>query len=460
MASDKNKKEFRIHLVEDDKWYNKFLSHHLSLNPDNIVESFFTGNELLKNLFKNPSVVIIDYSLPDINGSTLLSKIKEYNPDIYIIVVSGQEDISTAVNLLKEGAADYIVKNDDTKERLWASINNIKDKISLKEEIVELKNELQTQYDFSGSMIGSSNVMKSVYSIIEKACNSNITVSINGETGTGKEVVAKTIHYNSPRKKGKFIAVNVASIPRDLIESELFGHEKGAFTGAVSRRIGRFEEANHGTLFLDEIAEMELSMQAKLLRVLQERELTRVGGNDLVKFDARIIVATHKDLAEEVRKGNFREDLYYRILGLSVLLPPLRERGSDIILLAKHFIKQYCTDNKASGIKISAEAQNKLMDYHYPGNIRELKSVIDLACVMCDNKTIEPENIKFTKSTSSQDILMKEMTLDEYTFRIISSYLEKYNNNVLLVAKKLNIGKSTIYRMLKENSTGEEKIQK
>lgn len=450
MAVKKSKNELRIHIVDDDKLYNSFLSHLISLNPDNIVESYATGADLLKNLYKNPEIIILDYYLPDYNGSTLLAKINENNPEIAVVVVSGQDDISTAIKLLKEGAADYIVKNDDTKERLWMSVSNLRDKISMREEIVELKNELESHYDFSETIVGTHESMKSLYSLIDKACRSSISVSILGETGTGKEVAAKTIHYNSSRKKGKFVAVNVASIPNELIESELFGHEKGSFTGAVARRIGRFEEANNGTLFLDEIAEMELTMQAKLLRVLQERELTRVGGNDVVKFDARIIIATHRDLAEEVKKGNFREDLYYRLLGLSIQLPPLRERGSDIVLLAKHFIKVNCATNKLSLFKITAEAQNKLMDYHFPGNIRELKSMIDLACVMSNNDTIDAENIKFGKSASNNDFLLKEMTLEEYNKKMILTYLEKYNNNVVLVAQKLNIGKSTIYRMLKE----------
>lgn len=440
----------KIFLLEDDKWYNKFLSHHITLNPDNSVESFFTAADLLKNLYKNPSLIILDYSLPDDNGANILKKIKEYNPNLDVIIVSGQEDIATAVQLLKQGASDYIIKNDETKERLWSSIAHIRDKISLKEEIIELKNELKTHYDFSDSMIGNSAAMKNTYTIIEKACNSNINVSINGETGTGKEVVAKTIHYNSVRKKGKFVAVNVASIPKDLIESELFGHEKGAFTGAAARRIGKFEEANGGTLFLDEIAEMDMNMQVKLLRVLQERELTRLGGNDVIKFDIRLIVATHKDLATEVQNGNFREDLYYRIMGLTISLPPLRERGSDILLLAKHFIKIYCKANKINLLKLSNKAQEKLVDYQYPGNIRELKSLVDLACVMCDGNEIDAEHIKFLKKLSNQDLLLKEMTLDEYTYQIIRSYLDKYDNNVLLVAKKLNVGKSTIYRLLKE----------
>ncbi|MBS1635770.1 MAG: sigma-54-dependent Fis family transcriptional regulator [Bacteroidetes bacterium] len=452
MPQSKPKNELRIHLVEDDKWYNGFLTHHLSLNPDNILESFSTGKELLKNLYKSPAVVIVDYSLPDMNGADLMLKIREYNPDIAIIVVSGQEDISTAVNLLKEGASDYIVKNDETKERLWAAVNNIRDKMGLREEIRELRSELKVKYDFSDSVIGSSPVMKQVNEMIERACNSNITVSIYGETGTGKEVIAKTIHYNSSRQKGKFVAVNVASIPGELIESELFGHEKGAFTGAHARRIGRFEEADKGTLFLDEIAEMELPMQAKLLRVLQERELSRVGGNDLIKFDVRIIVATHKDLAEEVKAGRFREDLYYRLLGLSIQLPPLRERSSDIIQLTRHFIKQYCHENKCMEIKISPEAQDKLLAYQFPGNIRELKSVIELACVMCDDGIIGPDQIKFSRSGRKPDEMAQEMTLDEYNNQIILNFLRKYNNNVLLVAKKLNIGKSTIYRMLKSQA--------
>lgn len=194
---------------------------------------------------------------------------------------------------------------------------------------------------------------------------------------------------------------------------------------------------------------MSLNMQAKLLRVLQERELVRIGGNEILKFDTRIIVATHKDLAQEVKKGNFREDLYYRILGLTVYLPPLRERGSDIIMLAKHFVKLYCNENKINLLKLSNEALDKLMDYPYPGNIRELKSIIDLACLMAEKSIIECKNIKYPDNAGSQNIFLREMSLEEYDKRIISEYLQKYNNNVLLVAKKLNIGKSTIYRMLK-----------
>jgi len=311
-----------------------------------------------------------------------------------------------------------------------------------------LKTQVGQKYDFSGMIIGKSDAIKKVFALIEKAVNTNITVSITGETGSGKEMVAKAIHYNSARSKLPFVTVNVAAIPKDLIESELFGHEKGAFTGAVTRRIGKFEEADKGTLFLDEIGELDINLQAKLLRVLQEQEITRVGGNGIVKIDVRIIVATHKNLIEEVKNKNFREDLYYRLIGMPVQLPPLRERGNDICILAKHFIDNFCKENKISKKVLSPEAQQKLLQYSFPGNVRELKSVMELAVVMSDDETIQPEHITYNTTSSIADLLSKEITLKEFESQIIQHYLDKYDKDVLLVAKKLDIGKSTIYRMV------------
>lgn len=284
---------------------------------------------------------------------------------------------------------------------------------------------------------------------MEKALKTNITVSITGETGTGKELVAKAIHYNSSRKKKPMVAVNIAAIPKELIESELFGHEKGAFTGAASRRIGKFEEAEGGTLFLDEIGEMDLNLQSKLLRVLQERELSRVGGNDVIKIDVRIIVATHRNLQDEVKNGNFREDLFYRLLGLPIQLPPLRERDKDVVLLAKYFLDQFALENGFKKFKITTEAQEKLLQYPFPGNIRELKSIIELAAVMAQDNQVTPEDITFV-NTPRDSFMIKEMKLQEYTYHIIRNYLNKYDNNVMEVAKRLDIGKSSIYRYLKE----------
>lgn len=263
-------------------------------------------------------------------------------------------------------------------------------------------------------------------------------------------MVAKAIHYNSPRKKKPLVAVNVSAIPNELIESELFGHEKGAFTGANARRIGKFEEANNWTIFLDEIGEMDINMQAKLLRVLQEREVTRVGGNTSVKVDVRVIVATHRNLAEEVKKGNFREDLFYRLLGFPIELPPLRERDNDVLLLAKFFLDDFTKENKLGKITFSAEAKEKLKKYPFPGNVRELKAVMDLAAVMSSDGIIQDEDISFRASNAVSDFLTEEMTLKEYINRIIKSFLKRYDNNVLKVADKLDIGKSTIYRMIQE----------
>jgi DNA-binding NtrC family response regulator len=320
-------------------------------------------------------------------------------------------------------------------------------------EIDHLKKEISEKYTFEKSIIGTSPAIKRVFSLLEKAVQTNISVSITGETGTGKELVAKALHYNSKRKNKPFVAVNIAAIPRDLIESELFGHEKGAFTGAITRRIGKFEEAEGGTIFLDEIGEMDMNLQAKLLRVLQEREITRIGGNQVIKLDVRIIAATHKDLSEEVKGSRFREDLYYRLLGLPIMLPPLRERGQDAIIIAKHFLDQFALDNGMQKFKISPEAQEKLLQYPFPGNIRELKSVIELAAVMAEEQELRPQDISFNSTTRMESFLYQEMSMQEFMYRIIRHYLNKYDNNVLEVARRLDIGKSSLYRYLKEMET-------
>ncbi len=440
----------KIFVVEDDPAYTKFMKYVLGLNPDFEVEIFASGKECLDNLHKNPAIVTLDYSLPDMPGESVLEQIRSYDPNISVIIVSAQEKIGTAVELLKLGAYDYITKDQETKDRLLNSINNARKKTSLIRQIDHLRKEISEKYEFEKSIVGSSAAIKKIFGLLEKACSTNISVSISGETGTGKELVAKAIHYNSKRRNKPFVAVNIAAIPRELIESELFGHEKGAFTGAVTRRVGKFEEADGGTIFLDEIGDMEPSLQAKMLRVLQEREVTRIGGNQVIKLDVRVISATHKDLAEEVKAARFREDLYYRLLGLPIQLPPLRERGSDVILIAKHFLDQFTKDNQMQRFKISEEAQEKLMRYPFPGNIRELKSIIELAAVMATDQEIKPADISFNTSTRIESFLYQEMTMQEYMYRIIRHFLNKYDNNVLEVAKRLDVGKSSLYRYLKE----------
>ncbi|HOP13572.1 sigma-54 dependent transcriptional regulator [Lentimicrobium sp.] len=446
MASD----PFRIFIVEDDIIFAKIISHHLSLNPDNEVEIFPDGKSLLKNLYKNPALISLDYNLPDMTGLEVLKQIKEFNPDTPVVIVSGQQDVATAIELLKKGAYDYILKDQDTKERMWNIIKNIRENVELRQKIAILEEEIGRKYEVNNLIKGNSPAINKVFILIEKAARTNITVSIYGETGTGKELVAKSIHHASGRRKKPFVAVNVTAIPKELIESEMFGHEKGAFTGANNRRIGRFEEANHGTIFLDEIGDMDLNMQSKLLRVLQEEEVVRVGGNENVKLDVRVIVATHKNLQELVRKGEFREDLYYRLLGLPINLPPLRERGSDIALLARFFVDEFCQKNKLGKLSISSKAVEKIQKYPFPGNVRELKAIMELASVMTNTDVIEESDISFSTASASQDFLYEETTLEEYNKKIINHFLQKYDNKVRLVARKLDIGKTTIYRLMNE----------
>lgn len=445
----------KIFLIEDDAFFGEALKYHLKLNPEFDVHLFKTGKECLSNLYLKPDIICLDFGLPDTTGDKLMAKIQETNNKIPIIITSGQEEIEVAVNFLKAGAKDYIVKSEHTKDLLWNAIIKIRENLDLIHEVEELKEQLEQKYSFEKTIIGQSDAIKKVFSIVNKAINTNINVSITGETGTGKEVVAKAIHYNSERKNKPFIAVNMAAIPKELMESEFFGHEAGAFTGANTRNIGKFEQANGGTIFLDEIAELDLNLQSKLLRVLQEREVVRLGGTAKIKFDARLIIATHKDLAQEVKKGNFREDLYYRIMGLPIELPPLRERGNDTLLLAKHFIDLFIKDNKMKAISLSKEAKDTLIRYPFQGNIRELKSVIDLACVMSDGREILSDNLTFNSINTTDFFLSHEKTLKEYTAEIIAHYLKKNNNDVLKTAKMLAIGKSTIYNFVKSSENAE-----
>ncbi len=446
-------KPFKIFVVEDDPFYGELLEYILNRDPEIEVELMTSGAECLENMYKHPDVVTLDYGLNDMNGLEVMGRIKAANPQVEIIVVSGQQDVATAVNILRNGAYDYLVKDEEAKDRIWNSVQKIRDKKRLESELNELRVEVGKKYEVA-NFVGQSKPIQHVKSLIGKAISTNITVSITGETGTGKEVVAKAIHYNSKRVAGNFVAVNVAAIPTELIESELFGHEKGAFTGASVSRKGKFEEANKGTLFLDEIGEMNLNMQSKLLRVLQEREVTRVGGNKAFKLDVRLLVATHKDLAKEVKEGRFREDLYYRLLGLPIVLPPLRDRGNDILILTRYFLDSFAKENKMEAKLLSPKAKNKLMTYSFPGNVRELKAIVELAVVMSDSQIIEEEDIRLTPLNPLTDFLSVESSLKEYTHKIVSHFLEKYDHNVMLVAEKLQIGKSTIYRMLKEMGKG------
>lgn len=441
---------FLIFIVEDDPWYGEILEYHLSLNPDYSIRRFSTARECLDHLHLRPDLITLDYSLPDMNGDKLLEKIHAADPQIPVIVISAQEEISVAVEMLKKGAGDYLVKDENTKDLLWNAVIRIRENRQLRQEVAQLRAELGQKYSFEKTIRGQSPAIQRVFDLMEKASRTSINVSISGETGTGKELVARAIHYNSDRRKKPFVAVNMAAIPRELIESELFGHEKGAFTGALTRRTGRFEEAQGGTIFLDEIAELDPSLQSKLLRVLQEREVVRVGGQEKIKLDVRLIVATHRHLPEEVSAGRFREDLYYRIVGLPIVLPPLRERGQDTLVLARHFLEEFARDNKLGSLSLAESAREKLLRYNFPGNVRELKAMVELAAVLCDGQEVKAADITFSPAAGENRLLAEEKTLREHTTDIIRYYLEKYDYDVVATARRLDIGKSTIYKMIQQ----------
>lgn len=447
MPNPKSNSQYKIFIVEDNNLYAQILKKQL-VNDQFQVKVFYNGRDCIKRLDEKPDVITLDYTLPDMTGHDVLKEIQKKSPDTNVIVISAQENINTAIDLMKNGAYDYIMKAPDTREKLSNVIRNIYKSDQLKSENLLLKDAVKEKYGFRKLIKGNSREIDHVFELMEKAVQTHISVSISGDTGTGKELVAKGIHYNSKRSNKPFVAVNVSAIPEGLVESELFGHEKGAFTGADFRKIGKFEQADQGTLFLDEIADLNINVQAKLLRVIQEREVIRLGGTETIPLDVRIITATHKNLTNLVAEGNFRQDLYYRLLGLPIELPPLRERGNDIILLAKYFVDEFCKENEMAPKSISDDAKKQLLSYHFPGNIRELKAVMELACVMTNRDVIKPSHLNMNVDNSVQNLLANEKTLDEYIHEIIKHFLNKYNHNVRLVASKLGIGKSTIYRML------------
>ena len=446
----KSNNQYIVYIVEDNELYARVLKKQLT--DDGLqVKVFLNGTDFINALNEKPDVVTLDYTLPDMTGKEVLLATQEKHPDAHVIVISAQDNIDTAIELMKLGAYDYIMKAPDTREKLSNIIKNIYKTDQLVKENIILKDAVKERFAFKNLIKGNSREIDHVFDLMNKAIQTNISVSIYGETGTGKELVAKGIHYNSRRSNKPFVAVNVSAIPDGLIESELFGHEKGAFTGADFQKIGKFELANGGTLFLDEIADLNLNLQAKLLRVIQERELVRLGGNDIIPLDVRIITATHKNLAALAAEDKFRQDLYYRLLGLPIEIPPLRQRGNDKILLAKFFVDEFCRDNDLEPKNISNEAKQMLLTYHYPGNVRELKAIMELACVMCSRDQIKPNHLNMNVDENVQNLLASEKTLEEYNNEIVKFFLNKYNQNVRLVASKLGIGKSTIYRMLQKN---------
>ena len=446
----------KIYCIEDNLLYGKMLKHKLSLDPEFDVHLFPNGEAFLSAIHEAPDIVTLDLLLPDCDGLELMKRIKKELSATEVIVLSGQNSIEIATEIFRLEAYDYIYKDESALERLWKVIHNLAATINLKKEVVHLQSEVSSKYDLKTDIQGTSEGLQDVFNKVQKCLDNTINVIVTGETGTGKDLVAKTIHYNSKRASKPFIAINVASIPNELIESELFGHEKGAFTGAISRRIGLLEAARGGTLFLDEIGEMELTMQAKLLRVLQEMKLSRIGSGELIDLDFRLIIATHRNLLNEVSKGRFREDLYYRMMGITIELPPLRTRGKDILVLANYFLEQFSIQNNYPLKKLTTTASKSLLKYDFPGNVRELKAMIDTAAVMSDSELIDVDDLSFREPTRPENDLNSMGTLESLTNKIIENRLRYYKFNVIKAAASLDIGKSTLYRLIQEGKITKE----
>ncbi len=356
-------------------------------------------------------LVLTDMQMPGMGGMELLTKIKEETPQLPVIMMTAFGEVDKAVAAMQAGSFNFLSKPFKNDE-LLANINKAIEHHSLLRENIRLRNEAKQRCDFAG-MVGKNRIMQDIYSLIEKVAPTSTSILITGESGTGKELIAKAIHSNSKRENGPFISVNCAALPDSLLESELFGHEKGAFTGAISMRKGRFERADHGTLFLDEIGEIPLSLQAKLLRIIQEKTFERVGGSSEINVDVRIITATNKELKEEVDLGNFREDLYYRINVLNIHVPPLRERMDDIPLLARHFVGKFAHQLSKPDLTISEESIAFLSSLPWEGNIRELENTLERASILCNNNKIEPEDVQPDIISSNQPELDAYFNIDE-----------------------------------------------
>ncbi len=395
-----------------------------------IVDDEIGARESLKMLFKDdyqvflarnaeeafgqmkensPDIVLLDILLPDLDGLKVLERIKQEDADLLVIMITATRTIKTAVEAMKLGAYDYITKPFDVDE-LRLIVNRALSNQSLQKEVKYLREKIDERFDF-GKMIGGSKGIREIVTLIKQIAPSKSTVLILGESGTGKELVSRAIHSYSPRKNSAFVTINCAAIPETLIESELFGHEKGAFTNAIDRKLGRCEVAHQGTLFLDEIGELSLATQAKILRFLEEKEFTRVGGSKVIRVDVRLIAATNKDLTQQIKKGLFREDLYYRINVVPLLIPPLRERREDIPLLIEYFIKKFNEENNKRVKGVSEEALQWMMKYEWPGNVRELENLVERMVALTPNDYLQPTELPISFLKMSKENGLKESIL-------------------------------------------------
>jgi DNA-binding NtrC family response regulator len=439
----------RILIVEDEDLMRELLTKILAGEQYRIFQAS-SAEEAMRLLQEQTyDLVLTDLRLKGMNGLQLLSEVRTFDPEIVVIVMTAYASVETAVEAMRKGAYDYITKpfiNEEIRVMLRRALNQR----HLSRENRHLKRELRERYRFE-NIVGTSEAMERVYRMIEKVSAISSNVLIFGETGTGKELVARAIHYNSERSDRPFVAVNCGALTESLLESELFGHVKGAFTGAIANQEGFFRKAHRGTLFLDELNEVSHGLQVKLLRAIQEREVIPVGGREPVKFDVRLIAATNKNLEDEVKKGTFREDLFYRINVITIHLPPLRNRKEDVPLLVNHFLQKYAQRLGKPSIKISRGAMQVLVNYDWPGNVRELENMTERTIALCEEDIIEttdlPEKLTQVK-IAIRDLDDYEMTLDALEEQHIKKVLRQVSGDKVKASQILGINLSTLYRKL------------
>lgn len=449
----------RILVIDDEENMRWALQKALTKDGYEVV-SAADAQEGIKFIHqKQPDLVLSDVKMPGMDGMELLNVIRDESPELPVIMITGFGSVELAVAAMKAGAADFILKPFDI-EAVKLSVHRALGVEKLKEEVRFWRSESAKPAVYG--IIGKSKVMLATMELVEQVAPANATVLVTGESGTGKELIAQAIHQLSSRSNQPLIKVNCAAIPENLLESELFGHEKGAFTGAVNRKAGRFERAEGGSIFLDEIGELPLAMQAKLLRVLQEKEIERVGGMETIKVDVRVITATNRDLEQEVREGRFREDLYYRLKVVPILVPPLRERLDDVPELAVYFVQQYARELGKGNLSISPEAMEFLICYNWPGNVRELQNVMERAVILCRGQSIVPDLLPLEVLASGEPTINRNrgnsavvlpdegVELEEVEKELIRQALEKSGGNQTKAARLLGISRYTlIYRLEK-----------
>jgi DNA-binding NtrC family response regulator len=442
----------RVLIVDDDSLFRDCMAEILRRKGYE-YETAANGNAGLEAFRSNQfDLIVSDMKMPGMSGIELLEHIRQQDPDIPFLVITAHGDIDSAVDAMKKGASDYLAKSDNIMVELEFNVERLLEYRSLIKENKRLKCELTEQYTYVGETPGINEVRQ----LVRKVAESRSTVLISGESGTGKELIARSIHYLSPRHQGPFVKINCAALPEGLIESELFGHEKGAFTGAIKRKLGKFELASRGTLLLDEIGEMPVGMQAKLLRVLQEREIHKVGGEEPVEVDVRIVATTNRALEQEIAAGKFREDLYYRLNVFHIEVPPLRSRKDDIASLVEYFIRKFNNENGFSVEGISDEGLKKLFSYDWPGNIRELENTIERAVVLARNGPLTPAVLEcrggMKPETGGEAALRAGMTINAMEKELILKTLGACGNNRTKAAQMLDISIRTLRNKLNEYS--------